>query len=211
MTESTGPIPELLAFDGLSLVARGAPTQVALRLRRLAQQRTGPPFLLFEAESGRQVDLDLSGSEAEILARLGGTAPRGPVAVRGPGRPRLGVVPREVTLLPRHWDWLAGQPGGASATLRRLIESARRHAGADVARRDAREAAYRFMSALGGDLPGFEEASRALFAGEPGRLALLVAEWPADLRDHLLLLAARAVRDPAAGDPDRNGSDSSPD
>ncbi|MGD9523925.1 MAG: DUF2239 family protein [Gemmatimonadales bacterium] len=192
---STSPapaVPELIAFDGHALVARGAPTQVALRLHRLDRHRNGVPFLIFEAETGRQLDLDLSGSEADVLARLGGTSPTSPDPQRGPGRPRLGVVAREVTLLPRHWEWLGTQPGGASATLRRLVEAARRHAERADPGRDAREATYRFMSATAGDLPGFEEASRALFAGAFARLAERIADWPRDVRTHVAHLAARA-------------------
>ncbi|WP_154585104.1 DUF2239 family protein, partial [Bordetella pertussis] len=115
-----------------------------------------------------------------------------PARPRGRGRPRLGVVAREVTLLPRHWDWLAGQPGGASVALRKLVEQARReHAGADALRR-GRDAAYTFMSAAAGNLPGFEEAVRALYAGDAERLAAHMAGWPADVRAYALRLAGAA-------------------
>ena len=110
----------------------------------------------------------------------------------GPGRPRLGVVAREVTLLPRHWDWLNDQPGGASAALRRLVDQARKaNAGRDRIRR-AQEATYRFMSAMAGDEPGFEEATRALFAGRPAVFDALTDAWPPDVRDHSRKLAAPA-------------------
>ena len=109
--------------------------------------------------------------------------------------PELGVVAREVTLLPRHWDWLAGQPGGASVTLRKLVEQARKdNEGKDRLRR-AREAAYRFLSAMAGNLPGFEEAARALFAGHRDRFAAVVAPWPQDVREHAVKLAARGFDD----------------
>jgi uncharacterized protein len=105
------------------------------------------------------------------------------------------VVAREVTLLPRHWDWLAGQPGGASVTLRKLVEQARKdNEGKDRLRR-AREAAYRFLSAMAGNLPGFEEAARALFAGDRDRFAAIVAPWPQDVREHAVKLAARGFDD----------------
>ncbi|NTX32472.1 DUF2239 family protein, partial [Burkholderia pyrrocinia] len=107
----------------------------------------------------------------------------------GRGRPKLGGVSREVTLLPRHWEWLCAQPGGESVALRKLVEDARRtHAAADR-RRDAQARAYHFMSAMAGDLPGFEEAARALYANDPARLAELIAGWPDDVRDHALALA----------------------
>ncbi len=102
---------------------------------------------------------------------------------------RLGVVAREVTLLPRHWDWLAAQPGGASVALRKLVDEARREHGERDRRRLANERAYHFMSALAGDLPGFEEASRALFAGDMPGFRDRIEAWPRDLREHLLRLA----------------------
>ncbi|WP_107313666.1 DUF2239 family protein, partial [Burkholderia metallica] len=125
--------------------------------------------------------------------------PAGAGEQRGRGRPKLGVVSREVTLLPRHWEWLAAQPGGASVALRKLVEDARRtHAAADRLR-DAQTRAYHFMSAMAGDLPGFEEAARALYANDPARLAELVAGWPEDVRDHALALA-RGDLPPSAED-----------
>jgi hypothetical protein len=117
---------------------------------------------------------------------------------RGPGRPKLGVVAREVTLLPRHWDWLSEQPGGASVALRKLVERAQRASAESDRRRKATESAYRFMHALAGNEPGFEEASRALFAGKLERLKDEVAKWPRDVRTHLLVLAGRAI----SADPD---------
>ena len=117
-----------------------------------------------------------------------------PAAPRGPGRPKLGVVAREITLLPRHWEWLAQQPGGASVAIRKLVEEARR-TGEDKDRiRAGQEAAYRFMSAMAGNKPHYEEAIRALFAGDPVRFEELIAGWPADVRDHAARLAERAFR-----------------
>ena len=120
-------------------------------------------------------------------------------APRGPGRPKLGVVAREITLLPRHWDWLAQQPGGASVAIRKLVEQARR-TGEDKDRiRQAQEAAYRFMSVMAGNRPHYEDAIRALFAGDRRRFGKLIAGWPADVRDHASRLAERAFhRDAAA-------------
>ena len=108
---------------------------------------------------------------------------------RGRGRPRLGVVAREVTLLPRHWEWLGAQPGGASVALRKLVEAARRSSGDLDRSRAARDAAYHFMSAMAGNLPGFEEASRALFADDRRQFVALIAGWPGDIRDHIVKLA----------------------
>jgi hypothetical protein len=152
-------------------------------------------LLVFDDRTGRQVDFDLSGSEADIRARLtpANAEPAPPEtasARRSPGRPKLGVVAREITLLPRHWEWLAEQPGGASVTLRRLVDAARGAGGAAAVARQAREAADRFMGAMLGNQPGYEEASRALYAGNRGRFMELSKTWPADLRDHARRLAA---------------------
>lgn len=176
--------PTATAFERGHRLAHGDLGQVALAVRaRLAADSTAQP-LAFDDATGAVIDLDLRGSDADILARYTVEPP-----ARGRGRPKLGVVAREVTLLPRQWDWLARQPGGASATLRRLIDAARRDAAPDP--RPAREAAYRFMAATAGDLPGFEEAARALFAGDRERFRLHAAPWPADLRQHAEALGWR--------------------
>jgi hypothetical protein len=129
----------------------------------------------------------LRGSLEEVLARAAPVAPR-----PGPGRPKLGVVSREVSLLPRHWDWLEQQPNGISAALRRLVDEARKREPDKESARLAREAAGRFMWAVAGDLSGFEEASRALFAGNLQRLAELTRDWPEDVRAHLLRMVGNA-------------------
>jgi hypothetical protein len=170
------------AFAGERLIAAGSAGAVALAVK--AQPCDGPPILIFEDATGRQIDFDLRGSEDDVLARFEPPAPTDD-APKGPGRPKLGVVAREVTLLPRHWDWLAGQPGGASVALRKLVETARK---ADVPSQ-RRAAADRFMSAALGDRPGYEEAARALYAGERDRFIALSEPWPADLRDHARKLA----------------------
>lgn len=157
-------------------------------------------LLIFEDATGRPVDLDLrggpDGAVADYQTRAGGPT-AAPLRRPGRGRPKLGVVAREVTLLPRHWDWLASQPGGASAALRRLVEDARRLGATAERAREAQEALYRVMSALAGDAPGFEEASRALFAHDDAGLDALVARWPPDVADYVMRLAriARSARD----------------
>lgn len=182
------------AFQGARRIASGPLAEVALAAKRAADR--GDTVLVFDDATSRPVELDLRGSEAEVLARLPAPAGIEPDAPRGPGRPKLGVVAREVTLLPRHWDWLAGQPGGASVTLRRLVEEARRAGEGRDRLRQAQEAAYRFMTAMAGDRPGFEEAARALFAPDRDRFAVLTEAWPADIRDHARRLAAAAFDAP---------------
>ena len=150
------------------------------------------PALLFDDRDGRVVDLDPRESLEQAIRRLAparGTVDAGESAPRGRGRPKLGVVAREVTLLPRHWEWLGAQPGGASVALRRLVDEARRTSADVQTVRSRRDAAYRFMSALAGDLPGFEEATRALFAGDRARFIVQIARWPADVRDYAIRLA----------------------
>ncbi|ONG58962.1 hypothetical protein BKE38_01055 [Pseudoroseomonas deserti] len=166
------------AFAGLHKLAEGPLAEVALAVQAAAAAGSDAPLLVFEDATGRVVDLDLRGTPEQLRARLG--------TPRGKGRPKLGVTAREVTLLPRHWDWLAAQPGGASVTLRKLVEQARRD-GAQQ-RRAAQEAAYRFLSAMAGDLPAFEEASRALFADDRVALAARMAGWPGDVAAHALQL-----------------------
>ena len=168
------------AFAGDTTIARGTPREVAPAVK--AATEAGEAVLVFDDADGRLVELDLRGDLEAVLARL--TPP--PVAPKGPGRPRLGVTAREVTLLPRHWDWLSSQPGGASVALRKLVEAHLREAeGPDRVRR-AREAAYRFMTAMAGDRPGYEDAVRALFAGDSGGLQATMQAWPEDLAAYAL-------------------------
>ncbi|MBO6719352.1 MAG: DUF2239 family protein [Rhizobiaceae bacterium] len=189
--------PHCTAFAGARKIASGSRAEVALALKARESAGATEMALIFDDATGRQIDFDLSGSADDILARLDPGTSGGGDAPRGRGRPKLGVVSREVTLLPRHWDWLARQRGGASATLRRLIDAARRETADETGEAQARDRAYRFMSAIGGDLPQFEEASRALFAGDRGRFATLIAGWPKDIRDHALLLASAPAGDQA--------------
>jgi hypothetical protein len=171
-------VSSVTAFRAGRRLAAGAVADVTPILRAAAALDPAP-ILVFDDATGRAVDLDLS------------DAPPVPPAEPAPakGRPRLGVVAREVTLLPRHWDWLAAQPGGASAALRRLVDEARRADGAATATRQAREAAYRVMTALAGDEPGFETAIRALFAGDRAGMAAAMIAWPADIHAYAMALA----------------------
>lgn len=189
------------AFEGHRRLASGPLASVAVAIKRAMERDPTDAVLIFDDTTGRPIDIDIRGTEEQVLARFGrgSEEPGQPDAGgclgrrRGRGRPRLGVVSREVTLLPRHWQWLAAQPGGASVALRKLVETASRTHAAGDRSRQAKERAYHFMSTIAGDLPGFEEASRALFAHEPARLGSLMAAWPADVRDHAMLLAFGAA------------------
>lgn len=179
----------ILAFAADRLIARG-PAREALAAIRAATE-AGEAVLVFDAATGRVVDLDLRGDLDAALARL---TPAPEPEKRGPGRPKLGVTAREVTLLPRHWDWLASQPGGASVALRKLVEAEMKTAeGPDRARR-AKDATYRLMTALAGDRPGYEEAVRVLFAGDWTAFDAAVERWPADVREAVRGLAEGAWR-----------------
>ncbi|QNK03349.1 DUF2239 family protein [Dyella telluris] len=189
-----------IAFDGHRRIAAGPLADVALAAKQALDGGAQGRLLIFDDLSSRPVELDLRGSPADVLARLPPPAVDEEPVQRGPGRPKLGVVAREVTLLPRHWDWLASQPGGASATLRRLVEEARRsHRERDAARL-AGEAVDRFMHAMTGDLPHHEEASRAFWRKESERFTQLTDAWPADVREHVRRLATRAWQAAVAGD-----------
>lgn len=169
------------AFEGHCLLVHGSLAEVAEAVVA-AQGRGGTgPVLVLEDATGQQVDLDLRRLPAPETV-----AEQSPEPTRGPGRPRLGVVAREVTLLPQHWEWLAQQRGGASVTLRRLVDQARRAGAADDQLRIRREAAYRVMQALGGSLPHYDEISRALFSGDQTRLEELLADWPTDVARYLM-------------------------
>jgi uncharacterized protein len=197
---SPDPHSAYIAFQGDRRIASGDLREVARAAKQMLDRRDDASILVFDGASSGPIEIDFRGTVEEVLARLPDVtrdplaSDDAPSAPRGPGRPKLGVVAREITLLPRHWDWLAQQPGGASVAIRRLVEEARR-TGEDKDRlRQAREAAYRFMSAIAGNKPHYEDAIRALFAGDPVRFEELIAGWPADVRDHSARLAERAFR-----------------
>jgi hypothetical protein len=180
--------PRFTAFDDSRRLASGPRRQVIQAIKSLLVNRPESRILIFDDATGSQVDFDLRETDDESTP----AAPASGEGARSPGRPKLGVIAREVTLLPRHWDWLAKQPGGASVTLRKLVEEARRINAGAPAPREAQERAYRFMSAMGGNLPGFEEAARALFASDRPRFETQVADWPENVRDYACALAEGA-------------------
>ncbi len=199
-TMNSQPATHWIAFAKNRRIARGEPRDVAAVVKGFVDAHPQQQVAVFDASS-QPVDLDLRGSVAAVLKRLHAAAPDAAPpsdpspdeTPRGPGRPKLGVVAREVTLLPRHWDWLGTQPGGASVALRKLVEAAQRASAAADRQRAAAESAYRFMHAMAGNAAGFEEASRALFAGDMVRLQAEVAAWPRDVRMHLLELAGASA------------------
>lgn len=186
-----------IAFDGTQKIINGEPEQVADFVQKYTNANPQSNILAFDEATSQQLDMDGPGSLLSALRRLPLEKPvmETPVAniVRSVGRPKLGVTPREVTLLPRHWEWLASQPGGASVALRKLVEQAQR-TNKDIDRmRGARDAAYRFMNAMAGNYPDFEEATRALFAGNLSLLQTYIENWPQDIRNHTLSLAQASI------------------
>lgn len=205
------------AFENDQLIASGPLSIVATAVKLASDARSTSVLWVFDDATGQTVELDLRGSAADVVQRvtlhsaalpnpdneateanspqddsatvasIAGTTDA--TTTRGRGRPKLGVVAREVTLLPRHWDWLATQPGGASVALRRLVDHARRSHAERDRQRAAHERAYRFMATMAGDRIGFEEASRALFANDQQRFESLVAAWPAAIAQYVTRLA----------------------
>ena len=203
------------AFEGSRCIARGALKDVALAAKtamdRWADSHSPMPVLIFNDATSTVIELDWRGTVNDFQARLELSAQNhaapglassngadaglpaeaapSPEVPRGPGRPKLGVVAREVTLLPRHWEWLGSQPGGASVALRKLVEVARRSSEVTDRVRQASAVCYKFMSTMAGHEAGFEEASRALFAGDPAGFEANIAAWPVDVQAHVRMLA----------------------
>jgi hypothetical protein len=197
---STTPHP-VIAFAGAHRIASGQLALVALKAKELIDRNDSAAILIFDDITSEQVEIDFRGSAEQVLQRLSATETSASKAqetaaseqtARGPGRPKLGVIGREVTLLPRHWDWLNQQSGGASVALRKLVEEAKRRSEERDQKRRAQESAYRFMSAMAGNQANFEEATRAFFAGDQPRFEELSEPWQIDIRDHARTLAARA-------------------
>lgn len=182
------------AFEGYRRIASGSLPDVAVKAKEAMDSGPLAPVLVFNDTTGEFIEVDYRGTVEDVRNRL---APAESASLddspeaeadgpRGPGRPKLGVVAHEVTLLPRHWDWLYSQPGGASVALRKLVEQARKDNEAKDRFRVAQEAAYRFMSALAGNLPNYEEALRAFYAGNRERFEDMITTWPVDVRDYTL-------------------------
>jgi hypothetical protein len=191
------------AFEGTRLLAAGPLIEVLLAVKNAIEGGSAGAVLIFDDTTGQATDFDLRGTKSDVIARLSkppiaateSTVSARPSAEpeafepRGRGRPRLGVIGREVTLLPRQWEWLATQPGGASVVLRKLVDEAKRNNGGIRKQRAAQEAAYHFMSAMAGNMPGFEEATRALFANDRPRFERQVSIWPEHVRAYAQRLA----------------------
>ncbi len=190
-----------IAFSNGKCLAQGAPLEVAVVVKQFSDMHPAENLIVLDANNSSTIELDLRGSLQEVRNRLRATQSSVPESnpelqatpEKTVGRPRLGVTAREVTLLPRHWQWLGTQPGGASTTLRKLVEQAMRASKETDNLRQAQESTYRFMSVMAGDNPGFEEASRALFAGDMERLKQNISTWPKDVQAQSIVLAEAAM------------------
>jgi uncharacterized protein len=171
------------AFVNARQVAAGALETLLPKLKSIFDRDHSILFLIFDDETGKQVDFNLRGTIDQVLARV-----RPQPAQGGPGRPKLGVVSREITLLPRHWEWLELQPNGASAAIRRLVDDARKRESEKMRKDRAIHATGRFLSAMAGNYPNYEEVSRALYRGERKKLFQLMGAWPKDVHTYVLRL-----------------------
>jgi uncharacterized protein len=186
-------------FLGSKRLATGPLRQVALVAKKAVDRGAQRRVLIYNDSTGRSIDIDVRGCDAELLAKLADDARA--ALPRGRGRPRLGVVARDVTLLPHHWQWLSAQPGGASVAIRKLVDAARQTHQYSDRQGERQAAAFQFMSAMAHDQANFEEAARALSSSDRERFGLLTRSWPVDVRDHAIRLAF--------GDTSRSGEDSS--
>jgi hypothetical protein len=175
-------------FEGFNAVGRGTHSEVRQAVRALKAERETATFLVFNDETGESLDQDFERVETAHLlqARVTEAAPR------KVGRPRLGVVAREITLLPRHWEWLEAQQGGASVALRKLVEIARKQQEPEDRIRHAISVTFKFLNVMGGRMPGFEDVNRALFQRDWARFDALVAAYPRDVAGYLAMLSKPA-------------------
>jgi hypothetical protein len=177
------------AFEGNKLIAQGTRREVREALRKFRSLHPEASIVVFEDQTGEGFDLE------GIPVPTQGSEPAAEATPARPGRPKLGVVAREITLLPRHWQWLETQPGGASVALRKLVEAARKQQAPEDRIRQAIEAAYRFLSIMSAHVPNFEDVARALFRRDWLQFDQCTQALPFDVREHLRRLAAPARPD----------------
>jgi len=183
------------AFEGYKLLSHGDIETVALDVRKALKKDSNKSVLIFSDSTGRQIDLNLNGYESEVLERLKVfAAPPVSTHIGGVGRPKLGVVSREISLLPQHWEWLSNQEGGASSVIRRLIDAKMNTSllSAKEKTKKVQEVVYKFLSAVAGNLPNFEEVVRYLYRKDKKKFEDLMSDWPSDVSKHASFLAKEA-------------------
>tara|TARA_B100001013_G_scaffold338302_1_gene259147 strand:+ start:260 stop:835 length:576 start_codon:yes stop_codon:yes gene_type:complete len=164
-----------IAIHNKSLIAQG---ELPAVIREAQRQFPEAEPCLYKLDNGKRVDIDWRGDAEEVIKRL-------PAALVPPaekrGRPKLGVISKEVTLLPEHWEWLSVQRGGASTTLRRLIDSAMSSMTPAQERRIKQDQLYSMMRVFE-DEAGFEAASRALYRLDEAAFSQAIGNWPEALQ-----------------------------
>ncbi|MBS1957481.1 MAG: DUF2239 family protein [Cyanobacteria bacterium SZAS-4] len=200
--------PMCTSFAGSRMIATGSLFEVALQSKARLDAGEQENILIFDDETSNVIEIDFRGQIETFKSRLAEHCTNATVhagttnntettystesGARGRGRPKLGVVAREVTLLPRHWEWLNQQPGGASVALRKLVEEAKRTNIYKDERRFAQNSTYKFMSAMAGNSTGFEEATRALFAANKHQFHEHMKSWPSDIKAHIQKISEKA-------------------
>ncbi len=178
------------AFDGHQLLFKGAFSEVVLKIKKRIGKDSNSSILIFSDATGKTMDFNFQGTEKDILKRLEVFVTEKSQPLEGPGRPRLGVVSREISLLPRHWEWLASQPGGASATLRKFVDAEMRKSSDGPSVQQAQERAYKFMNVMAGDLEGYEDALRALYRKDKKQFTASIKNWAPDVKTYVVELAS---------------------
>lgn len=183
------------AFENDQILTQGPLDQVVLKIKRKLGNAAHSSILIFSDQSGKIMDFNFSGSEAEVIKRLDiyvSSSSPASSEIQGPGRPKLGVISREVSLLPRHWEWLAQQSSSVSAILRKMIEEAMKKSSTANETKQSQERTYQFMSVMAGNLSQYEEALRALYQKNQKLFFSLIDKWPTDIKKHVTSLAKDA-------------------
>lgn len=177
------------AFGNGKLIVHGGLDEVVLKIKRWNDKNSTGSLLVFNDFTGKTMEFDLRGSEKDVLQRIEMFLPQETAVAVGPGRPKLGVVTREVSLLPQHWEWLASQPEGASGALRKLVEGAKKNSSTKETVKQVQERTYKIMSILAGDFPQYEEALRALYRKNEEGFKQHIAAWSPDIKDYVMKTA----------------------
>ncbi|MDO9181477.1 MAG: DUF2239 family protein [Bacteriovorax sp.] len=181
------------AFDGNKLLFQGPLSDIVLKIKKRLGKAENSSILIFSDSTGKTMDFNFQGNERDVQRRLEVyVTEEVPKDNSGPGRPKLGVISREVSLLPRHWEWLATQSGGASSTLRTLVEEAKKKLTNGNQIKQAQERTYKFISAIAGDFEGYEEALRALYKRDENNFLIQIQGWPNDVKNHAIEMATPA-------------------
>lgn len=179
------------AFEEFKIVSQGTLDDVAISVKHRLKEQGSSNILIFSDSTGRQIDLDLSGTDKQVLDRLKVFTTSSVQTQSGAGRPKLGVLPREISLLPSHWEWLLNQEGGSSAVIRNLIDEKMK---TQLIHKNkiAQERTYKFLSAHAGNLPSFEDAVRFLYRKDKKKFMDQISGWPKDVLKYTLSLSSDA-------------------